>query len=357
VFTNPNDENSIDCDELQLALTEEWGDKEAAQERREELEKQKQQKIREAQEKQMKAHIKNLSLGRGALEFLTGKEGSGEYKKRIALVDNVEKALKANPVFTRHDILEKREPFLYNSAGMIFHKGDIIITDAGRFQIDSFNYKKQELSCTELLSGSEKKEKMTQYSSLGYSGRDAQKIFKAAELHHATSRYSYNSVHLHIEKVDESTKQVFIAVGGKEFYSLPHDKKEMHYDLHIDIVSRNSRSANPIVFSISDNGYLNAQTARYRNSEEEVLNPFSSKGKEAILKALSKGIQYNKYDSQLVKNIGETIPELKAPVQKAIESEQKKEEAAALEAELHKQAQAKLNADKEHQKSRVRVAR
>jgi len=357
VFTNPNDENSLDCDELQLALTEEWGDKEASQARREELEKQTQQKIREAQEKQMKAHIKNLSLGRGALESLAGKEGSGEYKKRVALVDNVEKALKANPVFTRNDILENREPFLYNNAGFIFRKGDIIVTGAGRFQVGSFDYKKQELSCTELLSADEKEEKIAQFGKLSYSIRGNQRAFKASELDAKKSMYSPNGIRCHFAKADESTKQALIAAGSKDFYTLSNQEKEKYYTLHVDLISERSRGGlSPALFSVADDGSLQTSTSRYRHNDKTLLNPFSAEGKEAILEALSRGIKYDKYDDDLVENIGDIIPELKAPVQKAIETEQKKE-AAVLETELHKQAQVKLNADKEHLKSRVRVAR
>jgi len=343
VFTNPNDENAIDSDELQLALTEEWGDKEAAQERREALNRQKEEKIREAQGKQMKAQIKNLSLARGALESLDGKEGSIEYKKRTAIIDNVEKALKSNPAFNRHDILENREPFLYNSAGLIFRKGDIIVTGSGRFAVDSFNFKKQELSCTELLSAGEKHEKTIQFGRYGYNGADAPKVFKVSELlpEALAGRRSYNAVQHHFEKADASTKQMLTTIGGKDFYTLPHDEKEKHYALHINIMSNKSSGFSPIVFSIDgDDGSLKAETARYRYNDNSALNPFSGEGKAAILKALEKGIQYNKYDSEFVETVAATLPELAVPVKIAVAKEQKREELAAkLEAERLKQKQ------------------
>jgi hypothetical protein len=65
VFINPNDANYLDADELLLALTEEWGDKTKADERRKEIERIKEEKLAEARNQQRKEQLASLSLLRG----------------------------------------------------------------------------------------------------------------------------------------------------------------------------------------------------------------------------------------------------------------------------------------------------
>jgi hypothetical protein len=355
VFTNPNDENSIDADELQLALSEEWGDKEAAQKRREELEKQKQEKITEAQSIQMKAHLKNLSLARGALVPLEGKEHTAEYKKRITQIGSIETALKANPMFDNISLLENRKPFLYNGeTGMIFRRDDIFVTQRGeRYLVKDFNFKKQEITCAELLSDEEKKDRQITARIYGRPA-DFSRNFKVSELTSETDSYSRSSIYCHFQTADEKTKEVVKALALERFYSFGNDEKEKYYGLHLNVVSGRSRDFDPLVFSRGDEGCLKIERAQYRDSGFEPLNPFSREGKADILNAIDNGIQYNTGDSDLLETIEKTVPELEAPLKQAIEKAEKQK---ALERSLLEQVAEKTSADIQQLASRVHVAR
>jgi hypothetical protein len=261
VFTNPNDENSIDADELLLALTEEWGDKDAALKRKEELEKQKQEKIKEAQTTQMKGQLKNLSLTRGALQSLG--ENTAGYKKRIDQIHNIEAALKANPVFARHDIFGKHEPFLYNAnTNTIFRSGDVIINRSGTYLVEGFNYKKQELHCKQLLSDEQKKE-LLENNRLYKTSINTERNFKLSDLSVNGDRYSYNAVLHHFEKTSKETREIIRSAGTEKFYTFPEDAKENFYNMHLTVVNEHYKSCNPDIFSIDKYGKLEVERAKY----------------------------------------------------------------------------------------------
>jgi hypothetical protein len=355
VFTNPNDENSIDADELLLALTEEWGDKDSALKRREEMEKQKQEKIKEAQTTQMKGQLKNLSLVRGALQFL-GKNTAG-YKKRIGQMNNIETALKANPVFTRHDILGKHEPFLYNAnTNTIFRTGDVFISSSGTYLVEGFNYKRQELNCNELLSD-EKKREVMENARIHKTSTNTERTFQLSELSSEGDRYSYNAILQHLEKTSEETREIARIAGTEKFYTLPEDIKESFYSIHLTAVNEHRHVCNPVVFSVNTYGKLDVEKNSSRSSSKgDPLNPFSQEGRTTILHALEKGIEYSTYDKDyLLKALSSTIPELSKFVEQAIEKVEAKEKQKKLEKELLKQAKIKTNADTAHLKNHVRV--
>ena len=357
VFTNPNDENSIDADELLLALTEEWGDKDAALKRKEELEKQKQEKIKEAQTTQMKGQLKNLSLTRGALQSLG--ENTAGYKKRIDQIHNIEAALKANPVFARHDILGKHEPFLYNAnTNTIFRSGDVIINRSGTYLVESFNYKKQELHCKQLLSDEHKKE-LLENNRLYKTSVNTERNFKLSDLSVNGDKYSYSAVLFHFEKTSKETREIIRSAGTEKFYTFPEGAKENFYNMHLTVVNEHYKSCNPVIFSIDKDGKLEVEKAKYRSRNEyEPLNPFSQEGKTTILHALEKGIEYKGWDKEdMLKTLSVTIPELTNFVEQAIEKVETKEKQAALEKELLKQAAIKMNANKAHLKNHVHVVR
>ena len=353
VFTNPNDENSIDADELLLALTEEWGDKDAALKRREEMEKQKQEKIKEAQASQMKGQLKNLSLTRGALQTLG--ENTAGYKKRIGQINNIEAALKANPAFGRHDLLENREPFLYNAnTNTIFRSGDVFISDGGTYLVEGFNYKKQELNCKALFSDEEQKERLRDAKDKKYVPSD-KRSFQLSELS-GEKGYLYNAVLHHLEKASKETREIIRAAGTEKFYSFPEDVKEKFYNIHLTV---GKKRCDPVIFSLDKDGRLEVERAGCRSGcMGEPLNPFSQEGRAAVLHALEKGIEYNTYNKDYLLNaLSKTIPELGIFVEQAIEKVENKEKQAKLEKELLKQAAAKTNADAAHLKSHVHVLR
>ena len=357
VFTNPNDENSIDADELLLALTEEWGDKEKAAERRAELEKQKEEKIREAQIKQMKIYLKNLSLAYGALLPFEGKENNVEYKKRISQINNIEAALKANPVFERHDILKDHEPFLYSAdCGKIFHKNDVFISNGGTYRIEKFNFKKQEIHCDELVSDEKKKWRVIHKCAEG----STKQIFKLSDLCGGKKHSSYYSVLYHIEKASKETAEIARIAGSKNFYSLSEDNKEKYYYLHIsEAIEHSNTSYNPVVFSIDNDGILKVGRGHYRSrNDSELLNPFSTEGRTSILRAIEKGIKYDSYGKDdMINTLNETIPELKTFIVNAIENVEAEKKQAALKEEFLRQVQTKMNADNNCLNSRVSVVR
>jgi superfamily II DNA/RNA helicase len=362
VFTNPNDENSIDADELLLALTEEWGDKEAAIKRKEELEKQKQEKIIEAQTKQMKGHLKNLSLTRGALEGLAGNENTAEYKKRMTQINSIEAALKNNPVFNKPDLFDNREPFLFNAnTGMIFKKNDIISTCHGNYSVDGFDFKKQELVCSELISDEKLNERKSAAKRIGHT-INLTKNIKLSEIKpNKYAKYSHYAVLHHFENAQSIDKEMFKNIGSENFYSLPCDKKEMLYDVHIEATRGNYNKFVPVFFEITSDGFLKVEETRhyYSHYGKKHLNPFSPEGKTAIIDALENGIELNNFNKDdIIKTLSNTIPELKPHVLRAIEKDeiQQEQNQTKLKEELNKLAAAKTNTDTEQIKNRVHVS-
>ena len=332
VFTNPDDENSIDADELLLALTEEWGDKEAARERRAELEKRKAEKIREARTDRMNGHLKNLSLARGALAGLEGKETSKDYAKRLGQIRNLEAALKDNPVFTRQDLLGTAEPFLYGD-GTVYRAGDIIVNRSGTFLVEAFNFKKQELRCRELLSGEERREKEANARNYNGGRYNDTRAFTLAELSvKQDNGYSRGAALAHYQKAPKETREAVIAAGSRDFYRLPEEVKERYYGLHVTVHRERYSSFDPVVFYRGETGALGIARAR-GSGEHDELNPFSREGREAILAGLKAEFTRNKYDTDITKDLGETIPELYKPVKAAIAAREHREREEILKTE------------------------
>jgi len=322
VFTNPNDENSIDADELLLALTEEWGDKDAALKRKEALEIQKQAKIKEAQEKQMQGNLKSLSLARGAL--LPLKENTAEYKKRMGQITSLETSLKNNPVFTKQDLLENHDPFLYeHNSDKIYRKNDIIITCSGTYLVDNFNFKKQELLCVEIESDEERRNRISQSRMYGGSSEKiVHRSYSLSELHGNARGYSRNEVKYHIEKTSKEEQELIKDLGNEKFYKLPEDKKEKYYYMHIEKTANYSCNFHPIVFSATNDGILEFRDNRHTSCSDRLFNPFSAEGKAAIQTALEKGVKQPYHDCiDILERLGKTIPELKEPISQAIDKD------------------------------------
>jgi predicted RNA methylase len=365
VFTNPNDENSIDADELLLALTEEWGDKDAALKRKEALEIQKQEKIKEAQTKQMKSNLKNLSLARGALLSLECEKQGKEYQKRMGQIISLETSLKNNPVFSKHDLLENHEPYLYdNNSGRIYRKNDVIIAHNGTYLVEDFNFKKQELLCTKLESEEERKERFTrERMHNGRAQNIVKRTFSLSELSGKEHGYSHNEVLYHLEKTSKDLQEMIKDFGNEKFYKFPQSEKEKYYDMHTAVIRESyGDKFNPVVFSVTKDGLLEIKMGRYCSKYEKLLNPFSSEGKAEFLKAYEKGIKNLDYArTGTLETLEKTIPELKdfiaQAVDKAKEQQKAKKQEAALKTELIKQVAVKTNADTNHLKSHVHVVR
>ena len=360
VFTNPNDENSIDADELLLALTEEWGDKDAALKRREELERQKNEKIKEAQTKQMKGHLKNLSLARGAIHHLRGGKDTKEYKKLAAQIANTEAALKNNPVFNRHDILENSETFIYNgTTGSVYRRDDVLVTRQGRYVVEGFILKKQELVCSEILSDKELREKKNQAREYGHS-YNPQKIFEASELKPGGGMY-YDQLLYHIEKTSKDDREAIKIVASKEFYNLPNAAKERWYDMHVTVNSGYNSKINPMVFVHDENGKLEVKSANNIYDSDTLLNPFAVQAEDVILKNMNT-IQYNEYaKDEIIEFLDDMLPKYAQPMREAIKIAEARKVAVKKKADFKEKlvmaAVVKLNADEQHFKSHVHVVR
>jgi 2-polyprenyl-3-methyl-5-hydroxy-6-metoxy-1,4-benzoquinol methylase len=361
VFTNPNDENSIDADELLLALTEEWGDKDATMKRKEALEIQKQEKIKEAQEKQMKANLKSLSLARGAL--LPLKENTAEYKKRMDQITSLETSLKNNPVFTKHDLLENREPFLYSANdNKIYRKNDVIINSDGTYLVESFNFKKQELFCERLENEEQQRKRLNSAKEHGYkTEKIIKKSFALTDFIENARGYYYNEILYHFEKTSKEEQKMIKDIKDGNFYKLPEDKKEKYYDTHLAVIEKShSDDFSPVIFTLTENGNLKVDSGRYHSKDEILINPFSTEGRMSILKALEKGVEYPDYSlskKNMLNTLVKTIPELKDCITQAIDNmeQQKhaKKQEKALEKELLKQASVITGASEKFLESHV----
>ncbi|MDR1389515.1 MAG: N-6 DNA methylase [Treponema sp.] len=355
VFVNPNDENSVDADELLLALTEEWGDREAAKERREEIEREKQDKIHEAQILGMKTLFKNLSLARGSLESLPKNNKTKEHRRRLDQIASIESALKASPVFERNDLLESKEAFLYDAeSGRAFRKGDIFVTSSGgSYRVESLNFKKQTLECKKLLSKREYSEQVLNprgwYRNISDEG-----TFKLSDLSAPQNeKYSRNAVVRHFEKASPEIKNIVIAAGSKDFYSLPDEVKEKQYPLHAFIIREKSGYDKPLFFYKTDEGGLEATTY---GRKQELLNPFSGEGREAIEKAAETGVKCSQYDlDDVAENLEETVPFLKDVITRGIKRTQEKEREENLKKEFETLAITKTGSSEKHLKSRVHL--
>jgi hypothetical protein len=322
VFTNPNSENSVDADELLLALTEEWGDKDAVQKSRGEMARIKEERITGAQAKQMKANLKNLSLARGSLANLAGREHTAEYKKRGEQIHNLEESLKHNPVFTKHDLLETGEPFLYNAhANMIFRKGDIFMNSDGIFTVEKFKYKKQELVCRRLMPDSERLRQEAARHGRAFSGLQT---FSVVDLG-GTGRWKHDKAAVICEKADPETTGAVRAAAGTEFYGLPERLKARHYELHVTICSQQYGSPSPPLFLETRDGTLKLDAAAWNpeNGEHALLNPFSDEGRQKINAAAARGVECHDYRKAAVMESLETVsPALKTAIVTIMEKQE-----------------------------------
>jgi hypothetical protein len=321
----------------------------------------------------MKSYLKKLSLARGALQSIFGRE-TKEYKNTASQITNLETALKNNPAFTRHDMLGKNNVFLYDSNNdRVFRQNDILVTEHGRYTIKDFNLKKQEISCYPLLSEEEIKEtkrRMAVYGRNNYT--PAAEMLKMGDLVPSENKYCYKALIRHIENATESDRDEITAAGSKDFYKFPQDVKEKWYDIHIAVMQGYSRDFYPLAFIKNKDNSIEITKANYISSDSSVINPFSAEGKAAILGSVNSGIEYSQYDKDSIFDmLKSTLPEYAVPVQQAIEKAEEASRRAELKAvetlkaghkpdlkeEFEIKLQTKMNADKNHIKTHVHFAR
>jgi hypothetical protein len=148
VFVNPNDDSYVDPDELMLALTEEWGDKDKANERRAEMNRKKEEAIKETNQNKVHDLLASLSMMRGAVKSYSGDKGTIQYQNRVRKIQNIEEALRANPEFKNLDIISAKNPdFIYDKVNRkVYQPGDAFCNRFGVYKIRAINHKNNEIA-------------------------------------------------------------------------------------------------------------------------------------------------------------------------------------------------------------------
>jgi hypothetical protein len=275
VFTNPDADSYVDPDEIMLALTEEWGDADKAQERRAELERVKAHKEQEAWREKCRGDLASLALMRGSLINYSGDKGKLPYQNRIRKIAALEKQLRSNPAFTDTALIESNEPFLYNKREhLIIRTGDMLFHGGFQYTVRSLDFKKQEAVAEPLIK----------------------------------NRYTYGYAHEYVEherriavqdiKNDDayfpqpppSLRALLNTLHTLDFYQ--HDDmalKAACYRLHVQACRYNDLTVP--VFCTDEQGTLNIENSRF--VYREPLNPFVPEEQRQILDALNKGLVIN----------------------------------------------------------------
>jgi hypothetical protein len=289
VFLNPNDEQFIDADGLLLALTEEWGDTEKAEERKLELERQKELKISAERNAQRKDHLAALALLRGALNSFTGDKGSASYQNRLRKIANIESALNNNPAFTHRDFLKKKPPFLYaKNFDQIIQKGDIFFTYGEPYEIIRLDFKKQKITASPLREND-------RYTPV-YRSYNTGPIDRTRELAVADIKTEYQFKYF--SKLGAFNKKYILCLDSENFYTIPdHAYKEEYYFDHLECTEFDSKfypvrffkpaSGNEII--ISRHKFIAGDA---QNQKPVLLNPYRDDDRNYIEERLPAGIAF-----------------------------------------------------------------
>jgi hypothetical protein len=282
VFVNPNDENYIDADELLLVLTEEWGDKTEAEERRKELEKVKEEKIVEARLKQRRDNLASLSLLRGSLTSYTGDKGKTAYQNRLRKISMVEKTLLGNPYFTEYALVKTSIPFLYSAeSDIIIQKHDIFFYNGRPYEVTALDFKRREFT--------------------------ARIVWNNSKIENSTRDYIIESVHSNnrnkyyewFSQPSVKERKMINAVPTEKYYFLD-DKgfQERYYLLHLECSTSNEYY--PPIFYVGEEGKLNVNERRYYYSyyRKKTVNPFSNEGLVCIKELSQKGIEIDDWEKR-----------------------------------------------------------
>lgn len=272
VFTNPNGDG-IDMDEILLSLTEEWGDKATADEKRKAIADKKATAIKTENQKKAHDYLKQLSLMRGALSTYNGDKGSREYQNRLRKIDNIEAGLSNNPEFRNPEILGETPPeFIYDEGRQkVIFKGDLVIRDGHISRVSGFNYKKREYNLRSVIAG-EKETAVPAYASshiARWSGGNQDKTIIIT-----------NPTPAEVER--------YIAMADyKGFYGKPLEFKRDNYE---DFVKIHGSRYNPeamYLFEEKDGTISTSRGSSY--FEHEMFNPYSDTGRKKIRAALKSG--------------------------------------------------------------------
>ena len=308
VFINPNDENYLDADELLLALTEEWGDANKANERRKEMERMKDEKLIEAQNHQRKEQLASLSLQRGSLAAYRGDKGQLPYQNRLRKIAMLERSLSQNPTFSDHAIVKTSIAFLYaKDNDIIIREGDIVISHGKPYEIITLNFKRREFEAKPMWEGH-------------ISNTDEHIVISVYKPKNART-------FTHIPQPSKEERKLIKDIHTEGFYSHA-DIGLMEKYYHHHLVCANSKDFRPPIFFIDEEGQLSIKEDRYyayRDPEDiNDLNPFSLDGMKSIQKAAQYGIdaeyEWKMADYSLL--FENCLPELTALLFQAITSDE-----------------------------------
>jgi SAM-dependent methyltransferase len=288
VFTNMDDESSINPQELLLALAGEWGDAGKAKALRQEMERAAAGKLAEENDVKRRGLISSLAKLRAPLYNYRGDKKSFSYLQRLERINNIEKTLTANPSFTHKEILGGKEPFLYSSE----HDKVVMIGDYYRYYsthslITGINLKKQEFTI-QLLSGIKSDPLSIPIRNFEAGGDDF--------------------IHLPGNDFFTALKNI----NSRVFYSIPENGiKEKFYPAHLE--EYREKAAIPLIQSDGEHiiiGYTDTVTTYEKRN---AVNPFSTEGIEKIKAAKTitfKPDEVNLDNKHILKDMQLFMPEV-----------------------------------------------
>jgi predicted RNA methylase len=271
VFVNKDDESSIDPNELLLALSEEWGDADKAAALREKIKRTAEEAAQKEKDARLKSSITSLSKLRAPLYNYRGDKTSFAYRQRVERINNIERALLANPSFIHKEIIGAKKPFLYSEKyDRVIMEGDYYHCYSGHNAVSSINQK-----------------------SLSFNIRP---LFKTNDAEYEISLRDFNpDNYVFVHSPDKNFFEAVASIDKIDFYSL-EDKniKERFYFDHLNGYS--DHEPVPLILFDGENitiGYTDAITYA---EKREALNPFSAASIEKIKSAAT--ITFNPDDSK-----------------------------------------------------------
>jgi SAM-dependent methyltransferase len=279
VFTNPEDDRFVDADEILLALTEEWGDKGQAAERRAELERRRAETERDARREKCSANLAQLAVLRGAMAAFTGDKGAKSFQSRLSKAAALEKIILDNPEFTdekKRKIVQSGEPFLYAKAGdILICKGDMYANRYTACTVTSLDFKRR------------------QFIAAPVDGQMPRAV-PVQETGNGSGEY--------FSKPSAVEKRAFAAL------------QERLYRLHL-ATAEAAENPMPAFTKEFDNDKLCITEFNPYYQMKNYLNPFNAEDKRKIADALEKGVEFPSTDAvEQRRRLADILPELSAMI-------------------------------------------
>jgi hypothetical protein len=314
VFVNEGDESFVDADELLLALTESWGDKDKAQERRTELQQRKEEALLKAQDNDRRNMTSSLALMKNSCLLFEGDKGTNAFQTRISKINNLESSLLNNPTFKDKTLINSKEPFLYSKAGDCFiKKGDVIINSGNVSTVTELNLRKQEFT-----TASEKK-------TPEYLKSQFKTNYYTENRSYAINKYdaSDNTIILHSPEKEVVDKLKLLHT--KDFYNI-NDKDFQGKYYFESLQASDNNDLNPVYVTVDEESKkLSLLTFRSYTDKKEIVNPFTDEGKAAINKALEYGVILTDYKPEYeLDKLKECMPALHNAIQARLLTEELK---------------------------------